>query len=369
MEGGRTLLTVKDLTVTYTASQGKIRAVDGVSFSVGRGRNFGLVGESGCGKSTVLKAILRVLPRNARVAGGHVLLEGEDMGGLDEEAMRQVRWRRISMITQSAMNALDPVYPVGEQIMEALRAHERVDLATARGRVEEMLALVGIDRERFSEYPHQFSGGMRQRAIIAMSLILSPSLVIADEPTTSLDVIVQDQIFRNIRGLQQRLGFSMLLVTHDMALVIENCAEIGVMYGGKILETGPMREVITRPHHPYTMGLKNAFPNILDRGSELIALPGTPPVLMGALRGCRFASRCPFSTERCAQVEPPLALVGPGHQAACHYTAQADAMRQRAALARTWLQSADPDCKGAGPADQGNQGESVRPKPRGRMMT
>jgi oligopeptide/dipeptide ABC transporter ATP-binding protein len=206
--------------------------------------------------------------------------------------------------------------------------------------VEEMFGLVGIDKERFSEYPHQFSGGMRQRAIIAMSLILSPSLVIADEPTTSLDVIVQDQIFRNIRGLQERLGFSLLLVTHDMALVIENCDHIGVMYGGKLMELGPMREVIRHPHHPYTMGLKNAFPHILDRGSDLIAIPGVPPVLMGELRGCRFSPRCPFATEVCVESAPPLAEVGSGHSAACHHADKAERMRKEAALSQTWLQVA-----------------------------
>jgi oligopeptide/dipeptide ABC transporter ATP-binding protein len=196
---------------------------------------------------------------------------------------------------------------------------------------------VGIDTKRFREYPHQFSGGMRQRAIIAMSLILKPSLVIADEPTTSLDVIVQDQILKNVRRLQAMLGFSMLLVTHDMALVIENCDHVGVMYGGKIMELGPKRDVILHPFHPYTMGLKNSFPNILDRRSELISIPGVPPVLMGDLRGCRFASRCPFRTERCAVEIPPLIEVGPEHKAACHYVHQAEAMRIKAARAETWL--------------------------------
>jgi peptide/nickel transport system ATP-binding protein len=180
---------------------------------------------------------------------------------------------------------------------------------------------------------------MRQRAIIAMSLILKPSLVIADEPTTSLDVIVQDQIFKNVRRLQGMLGFSMLLVTHDMALVIENCDHVGVMYGGKIMERGPKREVILQPSHPYTMGLKNSFPNILDRHSELISIPGVPPVLMGQLRGCRFALRCPFSTERCSKEIPPLTEVGPEHRAACHYVDQAEEMRNKAARAETWLRN------------------------------
>ncbi len=324
----------------YRTQRGEVRAVEDVSFVIPEGLHFGLVGESACGKSTVLKSVIGVLPPNAFVAGGRILFKGKDLITLDEEEKRKLRWKEISMITQSALNSLDPVHKVGDQIIEALQLHERVDRATAKQRVEEMFALVGIDTKRFREYPHQFSGGMRQRAIIAMSLILKPSLVIADEPTTSLDVIVQDQILKNVRRLQAMLGFSMLLVTHDMALVIENCDHVGVMYGGKIMELGPKRDVILHPFHPYTMGLKNSFPNILDRRSELISIPGVPPVLMGDLRGCRFASRCPFRTERCAVEIPPLIEVGSEHKAACHYVHQAEAMRIKAARADTWLNMA-----------------------------
>jgi len=331
------LLSIEDLSTVYDTQQGDIRAVEDVSFGIEEGLNFGLVGESACGKSTVLKSVIGVLPPNAFVAGGRILFEGRDLMTLDEEERRKPRWKRISMITQSALNSLDPVYKVGDQIIEALQTHESMDRDAAKQRVEEMFALVGIDKKRFSEYPHQFSGGMRQRAIIAMSLILRPSLVIADEPTTSLDVIVQDQILKNMRRLQDILGFSILLVTHDMALVIENCDHVGVMYGGKIMELGPKREVILRPFHPYTMGLKNSFPNILDRRSKLISIPGVPPVLMGDLQGCRFSSRCPFSTERCSREIPPLIEVEPEHRAACHYTDHAGDMRNEAALAETWL--------------------------------
>lgn len=334
------LLSIEDLSTVYDTQQGDIRAVEDVSFGIEEGLNFGLVGESACGKSTVLKSVIGVLPPNAFVAGGRILFEGRDLMTLDEEERRKLRWKRISMITQSALNSLDPVYKVGDQIIEALQTHESMDRDAAKQRVEEMFALVGIDKKRFSEYPHQFSGGMRQRAIIAMSLILRPSLVIADEPTTSLDVIVQDQILKNMRRLQDILGFSMLLVTHDMALVIENCDHVGVMYGGKIMELGPKREVILRPFHPYTMGLKNSFPNILDRRSKLISIPGVPPVLMGDLQGCRFSSRCPFSTERCSREIPPLIEVEPEHRAACHYTDHAGDMRNEAALAETWLSMA-----------------------------
>lgn len=331
------LLSVENLDTVYRTQRGEVRAAEDVSFSIPEGFNFGLVGESACGKSTVLKSVIGVLPPNAFVAGGRILFKGKDLLTLDEEERRKLRWKEISMITQSALNSLDPVHKVGNQIVEALQLHDPVDRAAAKQRVEEMFALVGIDSKRFREYPHQFSGGMRQRAIIAMSLILKPSLVIADEPTTSLDVIVQDQILKNVRRLQALLGFSMLLVTHDMALVIENCDHVGVMYGGKIMELGPKRGVILHPFHPYTMGLKNSFPNILDRRSELISIPGVPPVLMGELRGCRFASRCPFSTERCSMEIPALIEVAPEHKAACHYVNQAEDMRARAARADTWL--------------------------------
>jgi peptide/nickel transport system ATP-binding protein len=330
------LLEIKDLKTVYRTDRGEIKAVDGVSFRIEKGTNFGLVGESGCGKSTVLKTIVHGLPPNAYVSGGKILFNGEDLLRLGAEAVRKILWKDISMITQSAMNALDPVHPVGEQILEAIQAHENTGSSEARERVEAMLSLVGIDRERFSEYPHQFSGGMRQRAIIAMSLILKPSLVIADEPTTSLDVIVQDQIFKKIRTMQELLQFSMFLVTHDIAVVIENCREMGVMYGGRIVELGDVKGVIDSPFHPYTMGLKNSFPNIRNRHSEMISIPGVPPTLIGDLKGCRFHLRCPFSAEACSFDEPRMVEVGENHFVACHEIGNVDEIRQRAKQADTW---------------------------------
>jgi oligopeptide/dipeptide ABC transporter ATP-binding protein len=331
------LLTIENIKTIYRTQKGEVTGTEEVSFSVGAGRSFGLVGESGCGKSTLLKSIIGVLPENAYIAEGRVWLKGEELTALDENQMVRVRWREISMITQSAMNALDPVYTVGYQITEAIKAHTDVDKHTARRQVEEMFDLVGIDQERFSEYPHQYSGGMRQRAIIAMSLILKPSLVIADEPTTSLDVIVQDQIFRNIKNLQLKIGFALLLVTHDIALVIENCDDIAVMYGGRVMEIGPMREVINHTFHPYTMGLKNAFPNIRNRQAELISIPGVPPSLLGKLEGCRFYSRCPFVADICRSETPALIKVGADHKAACHYLDRVDEMRNLAAEPGTWV--------------------------------
>lgn len=334
------LLAIENLEIVYRTVRGELRAVEDVSFAIESGRNFGLVGESGCGKSTLLKAIMGVLPQNAGIARGRIVFEGRDLTRLSEEEMRRLRWKRISMITQSAMNALDPVYRVGDQIVEALQVHGRVAPSEARRRVAALFEMVGIDAARFSEFPHQFSGGMRQRAIIAMSLVLEPALVIADEPTTSLDVIVQDQIFMKIRRLRERLGFSLLLVTHDISLVVENCDDIGVMYAGKLVESGPMAAVLKSPCHPYTMGLKNSFPNILERQAELISIPGVPPTLTGELPGCRFAARCPFATGRCRTETPPPLEAGPHHRAACHFIPEAPEMRRRAARADTWQKSA-----------------------------
>ena len=331
------LLTIKNLKTIYRTSKGNVTGNEAVSFSVAPGSSFGLVGESGCGKSTLLKSVIGVLPENAFIAEGKVWLQDKELTALTEEQLSRIRWKEISMITQSAMNALDPVYTVGYQITEAIRAHSNLDNRTARNLVEEMFELVGIDVARFSEYPHQYSGGMRQRAIIAMSLVLKPSLVIADEPTTSLDVIVQDQILQNIKNMQSKIGFSLLLVTHDIALVIENCEDIAVMYGGRIMEIGPMRSVIKNTFHPYTMGLKNAFPNIRDRQSELISIPGVPPSLLGELKGCRFFSRCPFATDICRDETPSLINVGVNHLAACHHLDQVDQMRIRAVESHTWL--------------------------------
>jgi peptide/nickel transport system ATP-binding protein len=330
------LLEVVDLKTTYGTEKGKVKAVDGVSFRIEKGKNFGLVGESGCGKSTLVKSIIACLPPNALIVGGQVLFKGEDLTHLPENTLRKIRWKEISMITQSAMNSLDPVYTIGDQIVEAIKTHEKVRYSEAKEKAEKMFALVGIGKSRLSDYPHQFSGGMRQRAIIAMALILEPSLVIADEPTTALDVIVQDQIFKNIKELQEIIHFSTLLITHDIAVVIENCEEIGVMYSGKILELGAMKEVINKPFHPYTMGLKNSFPNIRNPNSEPIFIPGFPSNLIGDLSGCRFYLRCPFSAGNCSLEEPKMTEVGRNHYVACHNIRDADEIRERAKYPQTW---------------------------------
>jgi len=328
-------LSVTDLSVRYRTDRGPAAALQGVHLTLEAGENLGLVGESGCGKSTFLKSVMGVLPGNAEILSGAVCLNGEDMIAATPERRRQRRWKDMSMITQSALNALDPVHRVGDQIIDAIKAHENVSRREATARAKDLFELVGVDPKRFREFPHQFSGGMRQRAIIAMALVLNPSVVLADEPTTSLDVIVQDQIFRRIRDLQTQFGFSILLVTHDLALVIENCDRMAVMYGGVIVEEGPTAQVVNTPFHPYTLGLKNSLPD-LDSEAEPIAIPGTPPDLVDPPRGCRFAPRCPFSQDQCHQTFPQMQQVAEGHRAACHRIADIENIRVQAARPEKW---------------------------------
>ncbi|MPZ59901.1 MAG: ATP-binding cassette domain-containing protein [Propionibacteriales bacterium] len=326
---------VSGLRVGYRVEQGHLRAVDGVDLEVNPGESLGLVGESGCGKSTVGKAILRLLPEDARVEG-RVLLDGDDVLRMSARQLRQIRWTKLALVTQSAMNALDPVYRIGDQIAESIVAHEDLDRRQAWRRAEELFTLVGIPQERLRDYPHQFSGGMRQRAVIAMALSLNAGLLLADEPTTALDSIMQDQVLAQIQRLQRELSRSMILVTHDIAVVAETCEKVAVMYAGRITESGPTAAVLATPYHPYTMGLRNAFPTIDGDRRELISIPGNLPNLLDPPTGCRFASRCPFSTDHCREVDPPLIEVGPGHLSACHYPDQAAAFRDRAAQRSTW---------------------------------
>lgn len=329
------VLEVRNLTVRFATKRGTADALEDVSLSIPAGTNVGLVGESGCGKTTLMKAMIGISSANAEITRGSVLFRGTDLLTADPETVRRLRLTRISMITQSALNALNPVHRVGDQIVEAISAHTKMPRRLAEGRAKDMLAMVGVDPKRFYEYPHQFSGGMRQRAIIALALVLKPELVLADEPTTSLDIIVQDQIFRRIRQLQVELGFSMLLVTHDLGVVIENCHRIAVMYAGKIVEEGQIAAVVDEPFHPYTLGLKNSLPR-LDGTVEPIAIPGLPPDPVAMPRGCRFAQRCPFALEICTKVQPPLEPVVPGHYAACHRAAEMPGLRHTAEKYETW---------------------------------
>ncbi len=329
------LLRLESIDIDFQTGRGVARAVRGVNLTLAPDTVLGLVGESGCGKSTLLKAIIRVMAPNARISSGRILFRGHDLVTACDATMQALRWRHVSMVTQSAMNALNPVQRIGAQIAEAIQTHASVSRRDVSVRVRDMLSLVGVDPDRQRDYPHQFSGGMRQRVLIAMALALGPELVLADEPTTSLDVIVQDEIFRALRRLQRERRFSMILVTHDIALVQRHCTQVAVMYAGEIVEQGPVDAVLRQGRHPYTMGLRNAVAR-LDSRVEPIAIPGQPPDAVVPLHGCAFAPRCPFALPRCSTEAPALTPATPGHLVACH---RADAYAELEPLARdpaTW---------------------------------
>jgi oligopeptide/dipeptide ABC transporter ATP-binding protein len=335
---GAPLLEIDGLRIVYRTQGGPTRAIDGVSFAIDEGESIGLVGESGCGKTTVGRAILGILAKNAEIAGGAIRYKGQDLTCLSFEEMRALRWKEIALIPQSAMNAFNPVYRVGYQIGEVFTEHLGLGPAEARERTRELLRMVKIAPERIDAYPHQFSGGMRQRALVAMALALKPPLLIADEPTTALDVATQDRIFSTLRRLRADSGSSMLLITHDIGLVAENCDAMAVMYAGRIVEHGRTGQLLERPFHPYTMGLKNAFPSMTKpRSHTLISIPGSPPS-HGAAAGCAFAARCPFAEPRCLSETPALRPVAAGQLAACHRADEAEHLRIRSAERSTWDQ-------------------------------
>ncbi|MFA7434079.1 MAG: ABC transporter ATP-binding protein [Gemmobacter sp.] len=332
------LLTVTDLAIHYRTGAGPVRAVDGIDFSIAPGEALGLVGESGCGKTTAAKAMLKLLPPNGEIPRGRIDFNGRDLVPLVGEDMRRVRWKDIAWVSQAAMNALDPVYRVGDQIVEAMQAHVSIDHKTAWTHAEGLFRDVGIDPSRLAAYPHEMSGGMKQRAVIAMAMALEPRLVIADEPTTALDVVTQAQILARLARLRRERGMSLLFITHDISVVVQTCDRVAVMYGGKIMEAGPVRAVFGTPFHPYTMGLTNAFPTLEGAQRELISIPGTPPDLLNPPPGCRFAERCPFATDRCRAEAPALAPVGEARTAACHYPDRVEEFRRVAALNETWAE-------------------------------
>ena len=328
------VLSVRDLRVVYASRAGEVRAVDGVDLDVPAGSITGLVGESGCGKSTLGRALMGVLPDAARIAGGTVNFEGQDIAFLTPPARRAINWRRIAFIPQTAMNALDPVMSLRGQMLEVLIERGGIARAGALEQAAALFHLVGLDPARLADYPHQFSGGMRQRASIALALALEPALVIADEPVTALDVIVQRQVLDVLRDLRWRLNLAMILVTHDMAVVGYACDRVAVMYAGRIVEAGPAEQVLERPLHPYTMGLTHAFPDVHGDLSALVPIEGAPPSLIDPPTGCRFAERCPFAVTRCrsdprrrsglmpttiwppagAPRKPPLCAIAPPNQ-------------------------------------------------------
>jgi len=309
------LLSVRGLCVDYVTPAGPVRAVDRVSLEVGRGELLGLAGESGSGKSTVAQAVMRVLPAPAVITGGAVTLEGRDLLALDEAGLREVRWKRMAMVFQSAMDALNPVLTVAEQLADTLRAHGARDV---RARSAALLELVGIDPARLTAYPHELSGGMRQRVGIALALALDPALVILDEPTTALDVIVEREILAQLLELRRTLGFSALFITHDLGRMLQVCDRVAVLYAGRVAEIAPAAELRASPRHRYTQGLLAAFPSARAPVGELATIPGSPPSLAAPPPGCRFHPRCAAASERCRTVEPELVREG-ARAWACHH--------------------------------------------------
>jgi len=312
------LLDVRDLAVTFPTTLGDVRAVDGVSFSLEPGEIMGLAGESGSGKTTTALASPGLLPETASVAGS-VRLGGAELVGAAEHDLAGVRWRRIAVVFQGAMNALNPVTTVGSQIVEPMRLHEPgLTEAAARARAGALLEQVGIAARRATEYPHEFSGGMRQRVMIAMALACGPELLIADEPVTALDVMVQAQILGVLRGLRDDLGLAIILISHDLSVIAQTCDSLVVMYAGRVAEQAPVAAAFARPRHPYTRALLGAFPDVRGERRFIDGLPGQPPDLRGPGIGCAFRDRCGHAVDRCATETPVLRPMGPGHGAACH---------------------------------------------------
>jgi oligopeptide/dipeptide ABC transporter ATP-binding protein len=313
------LLVVEDLRTHFKLDNGWVKAVDGVSFRLDTGEALGLAGESGCGKTTTALSLVRLLPSNARIRkGSSIKLFGIDLVPKTEDQLRRYRWREVSIVFQGAMNALNPVRRVGEQIAEPIEIRLGDSKESARRRAGELLELVGIPRRRAAAYPHELSGGMRQRVMIAMALACNPSIVIGDEPTTALDVMVQAQILELLERLRAELGLSLILITHDLSVIAETCDRTLVMYAGKVAEEGPVKRIFTAPRHPYTAKLLGSFPNIQADRRKLDTIPGVPPDLRDPPPGCRFHPRCPVAMAVCKEVVPPEVLFPDGVRVACH---------------------------------------------------
>lgn len=313
------MLEVENLQMYYETLRGYVRAVDDVTFRMERGDAFGLAGESGCGKTSVALTILRLLPSNARVISGSITFDGENLLKMSKDRFRkEIRWKKLSVIFQGAMNALNPVRRIGYLISEAILTHEDMSKEEASDRAAKLLDLVGIGAERIDRYPHELSGGMKQRTMIAMALACNPDMVIADEPTTALDVIIQAQVLKVMKELRQKLNLSMILISHDLSMIADTCNKCAIMYAGKIVEYGDILSVFKKPLHPYTTELMSAFPSILGKKRKLSFIPGFPPDLLNPPPGCRFHPRCSYAVEACKKKEPTIIQVDKEHYVACH---------------------------------------------------
>lgn len=312
------LLEIKNLKTYFTTMEGTVQAVDDISFTLNKGEAMGLAGESGCGKTTAALSIMRLLPSNGYIKSGTILFNGRDLVKVNPFRLRRMRWKEMSIIFQGAMNALNPVKKVSDQIIEPMLLHEKITEDAALKRTKELFELVGITPDRVHEYPHEFSGGMRQRVMIAMALACWPKLIIADEPTTALDVMIQAQIIRLLKNLQRELGLSLIMISHDLSVLAETCEKLSIMYAGKIIEMGDSVHIFKKPKHPYTRGLVAAFPNIKGEKFMPEPIPGNPPNLIHPPEGCRFADRCKYRMDICDREEPAQMEIEPGHWVACH---------------------------------------------------
>lgn len=325
------VLSVKNLKTYFYTEDGIVKAVDGVDFDVYQGETLGIVGESGCGKSVTALSILRILDEKGKIVEGQVLLDGVDLTKIEEQEMRKIRGKDIAIIFQEPMVALNPVFTIGDQIMEAIMLHQKVDEKTARNMAIELLRKVGIPEpeKRIDQYPHELSGGMRQRAMIAMALSCKPKVLIADEPTTALDVTIQAQIMELMKELQREYGMAIMLITHDLGLIAENADRVVVMYAGKVVEYADVKTLFNDPKHPYTWGLLHAIPRLDIEQTRLYNIPGVVPDPLHFPSGCKFHPRCEFKEERCTREEPQLIEVGQNHTVRCFFWQKVDEAKKR----------------------------------------
>ena len=336
------LLEIRDLTVLYHSQRGTVRAVDNISLDVAPVQHLGIIGESGCGKTTLIRALTRVLPQNGQILSGQIQFQGQDLLALSEREMRNLRWREIATVPQASMDSLNPVQRVGRQLEEIMTVRGSLDRRSARRRAVDLFSLVGLDTDRLDRYPHEFSGGMKQRAVIAMALALEPSLLIADEPVTALDVIVQHQILEVLQRLEEELKLTVLLITHDISVVAQVCDSVAVMYAGQIVEQAQAEPFFKSPYHPYSLGLQNAFPNMAEPKEVLVSIEGYPPDLTDPPPACRFAPRCPFVQPQCKETAPIITKIGSDHLAACLRIEEMAALRPQAVEPSLWLGDTNP---------------------------